>query len=270
MKQHQLRAAKGFTLIELLVVIAIIALLSAILFPVFARARENARRASCMSNLKQIALGLTMYQQDYDGRFVQGYDVDTSSGSRVSVTDTDPSRPSGKFTVAGYVSPTANGHYRTWMDLLYPYIKNIQVFVDPSAESQTIPSYGYNMAFGCLGSDSYFYRSDSDHYGSPVIDAEVQRPSEVVTFIDNNEVSAARANPTRNSNIAYYRLAPHLEGGNQAFADGHVKWRAAAAVYIPSNSITYCNGDGMTAAQYNANPSAYSRYCHPAWNPWMQ
>ncbi len=60
---------RAFTLIELLVVIAIIAILAAILFPVFARARENARRASCQSNLKQIALGIYMYTQDYDERF---------------------------------------------------------------------------------------------------------------------------------------------------------------------------------------------------------
>src|SRR5690349_12144108 len=62
------RSARGFTLIELLVVIAIIALLAAILFPVFARARENARRASCQSNLKQIGLGFHQYTQDYDDR----------------------------------------------------------------------------------------------------------------------------------------------------------------------------------------------------------
>src|SRR5919112_981167 len=63
------RENRGFTLIELLVVIAIIAILAAILFPVFARARENARRASCQSNLKQIGLGLMQYTQDYDERF---------------------------------------------------------------------------------------------------------------------------------------------------------------------------------------------------------
>ncbi|MHC5879657.1 type II secretion system protein, partial [Streptococcus pyogenes] len=60
---------KAFTLIELLVVVAIISLLAAILFPVFARARENARKTSCMSNLKQMALATQMYVQDHDGRF---------------------------------------------------------------------------------------------------------------------------------------------------------------------------------------------------------
>src|SRR5437868_1670323 len=63
------RQAKGFTLIELLVVIAIIALLAAILFPVFSRVRENARRSSCLSNLKQIMLGAIQYTQDYDERY---------------------------------------------------------------------------------------------------------------------------------------------------------------------------------------------------------
>src|SRR4028119_1194142 len=63
------RNSQGFTLIELLVVIAIIAILAAILFPVFARARESARKASCLSNLKQIGLGIMQYQQDYDEKF---------------------------------------------------------------------------------------------------------------------------------------------------------------------------------------------------------
>ncbi len=69
---------KGFTLIELLVVIAIIAILAAILFPVFARAREKARATSCLSNVKEITLGLLMYSSDYDGRYPQ--DVYVVSG----------------------------------------------------------------------------------------------------------------------------------------------------------------------------------------------
>src|ERR1043165_2296074 len=70
-KQQRRLARSGFTLVELLVVIAIIALLSAILFPVFSRARENARRSSCQSNLKQLGLGILQYTQDYDEKFPQ-------------------------------------------------------------------------------------------------------------------------------------------------------------------------------------------------------
>ena len=68
---------KGFTLIELLVVIAIIAILAAILFPVFARAREKARQSTCLSNVKQIGLAILMYVQDYDERMPMLYDLGT-------------------------------------------------------------------------------------------------------------------------------------------------------------------------------------------------
>ena len=93
----------GFTLIELLVVIAIIAILAAILFPVFARARENARRASCQSQLKQIALGIKQYIQDYDEKFPPRRDSADTTG-----------------TIGG------------WANLVQPYIKSEQIFQCPS------------------------------------------------------------------------------------------------------------------------------------------
>ena len=97
---------KGFTLIELLVVIAIIAILAAILFPVFARARENARRASCQSNLKQVALGFKQYIQDYDELY-----------------------PRALATTA---NQTANP---SWALQLDPYLKSTQIFACPSDSS---------------------------------------------------------------------------------------------------------------------------------------
>lgn len=98
------RRTRGFTLIELLVVIAIIALLAAILFPVFARARENARRSTCQSNLKQLGLAAHQYSQDYDGTLVMAFDWNNSN---------------------------SNSYY----DLLYPYVKNNGVFVCPSRKN---------------------------------------------------------------------------------------------------------------------------------------
>jgi len=97
----------GFTLIELLVVIAIIAILAAILFPVFAQAREKARQSGCLSNLKQIGTGLMMYTQDYDEAYPCNW-----YGSLW------PTTPDGKA-------------YK-WMDAVFPYVKNEQVFSCPS------------------------------------------------------------------------------------------------------------------------------------------
>jgi prepilin-type N-terminal cleavage/methylation domain-containing protein/prepilin-type processing-associated H-X9-DG protein len=98
---------RGFTLIELLVVIAIIAILAAILFPVFAQAREKARQSACLSNLKQIGTGLMMYTQDYDEAF-----------------------PCNWF--GGLWPTTPDGKQYKWMDAIYPYVKNEQVFTCPS------------------------------------------------------------------------------------------------------------------------------------------
>src|SRR5438552_734068 len=106
-------ACNGFTLIELLVVIAIIAILAAILFPVFAQARESARKATCLSNQKQIGLAVHMYVQDYDGM----YPSQQRDGVLVNL-------PGGPIV---YKNTDQN-----FMDELYPYIKNARIFHCPS------------------------------------------------------------------------------------------------------------------------------------------
>jgi len=109
---------KAFTLIELLVVIAIIAILAAILFPVFAQARESARTISCLSNVKQISLGLTMYVQDYDERFpLWGGQAEDTGNALFGKIDPD--------TVA------LTYHYTGWDKQVAPYIKNRQIFQCP-------------------------------------------------------------------------------------------------------------------------------------------
>src|SRR5213083_1134225 len=104
-RQTILRHPAGFTLIELLVVIAIIAILAAILFPAFAMARENARRASCQSNLKQIGLGIIQYNQDYDDTMPPSY--------ATPINDPYPYGGSGN----------TNGVW-LWMHIIAPYTKS--------------------------------------------------------------------------------------------------------------------------------------------------
>jgi len=113
---------KGFTLIELLVVIAIIAILAAILFPVFAKAREKARQTSCLSNLKQIGLAILQYTQDYDG-------MTPSSGS-----------------MGGSWCRQIEGLNFEPVGVLEPYIKNSQIFVCPSQPGGLL-GYGAGFCF---------------------------------------------------------------------------------------------------------------------------
>ena len=101
---------RGFTLIELLVVIAIIAILAAILFPVFQKVRENARKTACLSNEKQIGLAMVQYSQDYDELLVSAW----GGGGGYNASDSNPTSLKYK-----------------WMDMIYPYVKSTQVFHCP-------------------------------------------------------------------------------------------------------------------------------------------
>ncbi len=119
MTNRKRRGGLGFTLIELLVVIAIIAILAAILFPVFAQARESARTTSCLSNEKQLVLAVLMYVQDYDERFTTPvYNMSNSDPNRGR-----PDRPWGPWKQQSF----------GWDKLVLPYVKNVQIFKCPSA-----------------------------------------------------------------------------------------------------------------------------------------
>lgn len=126
---------EGFTLIEILIVVAIIALLATILFPVFGRARENAKRASCLNNMKQLGLGLMQYSQDYDERFPTFmWNKDTG-------------------TLASAVAPLTN--YFTWDSAIYPYVRNEQIFKCPSAYIKNTRTAAINI--WVTGYTDYFY-----------------------------------------------------------------------------------------------------------------
>lgn len=207
MPQH--RQSRGFTLIELLVVIAIIAILAAILFPVFARARENARKATCQSNLKQIGTACAMYRQDYDERSVRfGYTTTTGvDGQSVEVTP----------------------HY-----LLQPYVKNTNVFICPSGSKYN----GYKDT-GCAanGRSMFGYGMNVGRFNGARVcvsdgptDSQIPDPAGTIYWFDTNSNCQAggpwgNAIPANWGDTAtVWADLRHMDGANYLFFDGHVKW----------------------------------------------
>ncbi len=217
--QERNRSRSGFTLIELLVVIAIIAILAAILFPVFARARENARRASCMSNLKQIGLGVMQYTQDYDEKL---------PGNEVAFGGWD--QP------LGWMQPRIEGDpntYRNWASSVLPYIKSLQVYICPSAKPRSAdgpagPTTEVNVPGG--GNTSFIMNGITDSQAL----ARIDEPANLIYLQENrnfNRVAQTRplrvagSSPAQATTFshAYYAKA-HFDGSNLLFCDGHVKF----------------------------------------------
>ena len=194
---------RAFTLIELLVVIAIIAILAAILFPVFARAREKARMASCQSNLKEIALAWIMYAQDYDEAVV-------------------PARNNVPGFVGLFVSPSSNGYPAYW-DLLHPYIKNVQLWQCPSGATTT--GACKNMSYG-LSNRVRGRGEDDPNIGVNKL-ADITAPAETIAFGDGGYGCIELRNQ-----LDRYPTPWHNGMANIAWADGHVKaMRSPDAIY---------------------------------------
>jgi len=145
---------KGFTLIELLVVIAIIAILAAILFPVFAQAREKARSSSCLSNTKQLGTALQLYVDDYDETFPLKTSLDVNS------KPSDTSYPYYEFIAKGYGGDWWHGgpQYATWLDAIFPYVKNINMYKCPSGSKKCF-GYGYNTMLQGLYNNTHAHIS---------------------------------------------------------------------------------------------------------------
>ncbi len=246
---------RAFTLIELLVVIAIIAILAAILFPVFAKAREKARQTTCLSNEKQLGLGFAQYNQDYDEKY-----------------------PAGKVGAFGSVAG--------WASRIYPYVKSAGVYLCPDdiSTSQTLSGTTFVPVSYSMNSNL-----DTDYYYSPTL-ASISAPAATVALTEVQGVYAdltntaddpdptgtygsqeadggdngdggiynlnnhnayyvnspvggkGLGNPARSS--SYFHLARHSDGSNFLLADGHVKYFPAARVSPGfNNSSATCGQD---------------------------
>jgi len=227
MSYQTVRRKAGFTLIELLVVVAIIALLAAILFPVFSSARESSRAASCISNLKQIGLAFTLYEQDDDEFFPTDYYGAFNPGDSTQGT--------------GY-----NGVYGTgrWPLRIESYVKDDQIYqcpsgvVGPSVASGTNPNYlmsywGVGGMFGKPGAVDAI----------PISLSAVLSPSTQPTLYDDIAAPSTWRdqivmrpfwNGAVYGNVASFtpgRVGPHSNGLNVLYADGHAKWQNVSTLY---------------------------------------
>jgi prepilin-type N-terminal cleavage/methylation domain-containing protein/prepilin-type processing-associated H-X9-DG protein len=223
---------RGFTLIELLVVIAIIAILAAILFPVFSRAREQARKAACISNMKQVGMALMMYVQDWDECY-----------------------PPLHVSVGGICKPNS-APQATWRSLIYPYTKNWKVLYCPS---QPMPPVGtsYSSVWQIpmerwpgntinppVPDDfpSHYHYNATVFYcydgagakHSPRRMADLRSPAQIIMVFEGGGHSAPGLTPT--CNMVFRReTAWHSDGKNWIFADGHVKWLKPQQTTSPIN-----------------------------------
>jgi prepilin-type N-terminal cleavage/methylation domain-containing protein/prepilin-type processing-associated H-X9-DG protein len=202
------RRSSGFTLIELLVVIAIIAILASILFPVFARAREMARRSSCASNLKQIGLGILQYTQDYDEKMPPYF------GSEIQP---DPYiKPDG----TKMVPDVASGGFKP---LIMPYVKSEQLFACPSDigdANDSIPYYTMNDR----NNTSYYFNAASNTVGGEkgIAGKSLAAISEAARVLMTTEKSASEGFSwhQKEKNVFHY---PDSKS-NVCYVDGHVKF----------------------------------------------
>lgn len=249
----------GFTLIELLVVIAIIAILAAILFPVFAQARAKAQQATCTSNMNQLGLAAMMYVQDYDEQFMsewQNYNGDGCSNTwPCQIPDTWGSTPSGilDWFRAPNTNPVQYG--LNWGYELYPYTKSVGVYTCPSAVASSWDPADNNNGV------SYAYMNwigDQGNYmGDAAKMATIKTPAQQILFFETGKDcwkieimgwngwygcgGSNSFNPQGTCPVCSPDwLPPHGNGRNYVYADGHVKFAPDTQMWV-ANHPAYWN-----------------------------
>lgn len=282
----------AFTLIELLVVIAIIAILAAILFPVFAQAREKARAISCLSNAKQVSLGVIMYKEDYDELYPLGaaYGPPSAGGPGwmwnywTAVPANWRNLPPTSFRMLAY--PTY------WANSIQPYIKNYQLYACPSGQDHEIVStagalaqpahcsYTYN---GLLSSYSDagianpsmlplnwegLGKVQADGFMLTVPALVCPDPNSPCTYVPESSNGCGSGNGGTSAWFGVINTAwVHTGGMNFTMSDGHAKWRrVGASISNPpssNNAPTDWRTDPYTGYDSNGLPVyAWTDGCH--------
>src|SRR3954453_7753513 len=239
---------RAFTLIELLVVIAIIAILAAILFPVFAQARDKARSVACLSNMKQIGTAESMYMQDYDG----------------GIQELIPGGAAGRAGLVGQPS--------MWMGTLQPYIKSVDIFRCPSSsvskadltfdKRDSACSIGLNSFLGWYFNYFYYVTIGGNErkaaYPRPVREATIAYPAQTVVFGDAFDLTVAGRTPRAywldpgyGKGVRFGLSDRHSLGSNLVFADGHAKWYRTDSV-LSQKAIDSPSPGYIEMTNYNA------------------
>jgi prepilin-type N-terminal cleavage/methylation domain-containing protein/prepilin-type processing-associated H-X9-DG protein len=229
----------AFTLIELLVVIAIIAILAAILFPVFAQAREKARQSACMSNEKQLGMGFIQYSQDYD--------------------ETMPFRNASGATIGGF----QNGWMIYWPVAIMPYLKSVAVFSCPNDDTVSTTGLAQNPRLSYAGNQNVisFPGNEIPSFVAPA--STVLLAEETNNTIDYTSTTPGAydticmtfgrpgwgvelvAGPLGTTGSANWpRPARHTGGGNFLALDGHVKWLKGGRVSPGLNAVNETSAEG--------------------------
>lgn len=228
---HRSLVKSGFTLIELLVVIAIIAILASILFPVFSRARENARRAACMSNMKQLGLGFAQYTQDYDGRYPEGANYQ-AWGTQPGGCGADwvCGSDATKLGMAADSSPFATSNPPHPADVtrgsLYPYVKSAGVYICPSAPDGEDRKLSYSMNCEMV----------------LLKEAAIPAATNYVLLVDEDpSINDGYFWASDNMNATDEKSKMHLEGGNLLFVDGHVKFYSTGKFLLDGSAAGKAN-----------------------------